>query len=96
MNDFNSHARQYNSDANRMYNNRPNPNDQGYYYGSPSSRRYDTPQNIYSQARRDHPGDAPPISVLNQAISVLNDRKNTGVGAYVSRGNLIAYYFMRN
>jgi hypothetical protein len=95
MADFNDHAKQYNGDADKMYNNRPQPDDQGYYYGTSANPYYDTPQNIYIQARIDHPEDAPPISVLNQAIRVLNDHKNTGVGAYVSRGNLIAYYLRR-
>jgi hypothetical protein len=93
MNNFNVFAQQHGGDADRMYNNRPNPDDQGYYYNS--SPYYDTPYNIYYQARQDHLDDKPPISVLNQAIRVLNDHKNTGVGAYVSRGNLIAYYFKR-
>jgi hypothetical protein len=93
MADFNDHARQYGSDAGRMYDNRPTPDEQGYYPSYYDS--YDTPQNIYNRARADYPSDAPPISVLNQAIRVLNDHRNTGVGAYVSRGNLIAYYFRR-
>jgi hypothetical protein len=93
MNDFNAFAQQYNEDADLMYTNRPKPYDQGYYYNY--SPYYDTPQNIYNQACQDHPSDAPPISALNQAIRVLNDHNNTGVGAYVSRGNLIAYYFKR-
>jgi hypothetical protein len=95
MRDYNAFASQQNGDAFRMYNNRPYPDDQGYYYGSPYNPVYGTPQDIYNQACRDFPQDKPPISVLNQAIRVLNDHKNTGVGAYVSRGNLIAYYFIR-
>jgi hypothetical protein len=95
MAEFNAYARQYNGDADAMYVHRPPLDDEGYYYGNPSYPRYDTPRNIYNQARRDHPEDAPPSSVLNQAIRVLNDHKNTGVGAYVSRGNLIAYYLKR-
>jgi hypothetical protein len=95
MGAFNTHAYQYNGDADRMYDHRPPPNDQGYYDGTYDSPVYNTPQNIYFEARIDHPEDAPPISVLNQAIRVLNDHRNTGVGAYVSRGNLIAYYLKR-
>jgi hypothetical protein len=95
MSDFNTFASQYGKDANRMYNNRPSPDDQGYYYGSPSNPVYATPENIYHQARQDHHDDAPPASVLNQAIRVLNDHKNTGVGAYPKPGYLIAYYFKR-
>jgi formylglycine-generating enzyme required for sulfatase activity len=95
MNNFNNFAQQNGGDADRMYTNRPNPDDQGYYYGYPSSPTYDTVQSIYYQACQDHSSDKPPKSVLNQAIRVLNDHKNTGVGAYVSRGNLIAYYFQR-
>ncbi|GHV75627.1 hypothetical protein AGMMS49942_04480 [Spirochaetia bacterium] len=95
MNDFNVFAQNYGRDADQMYRYHPFPNDQGYYYGSPSSPVYDTPENIFNQARLDHPSDAPSPSVLNQAISVLNNHRNTGVGAYVSRGNLIAYYFIR-
>jgi hypothetical protein len=92
MADFNTFAQQHSRNADMMYNNRPDLDDEGYY---PSSSGYDTPRNIYNQACADYPSDAPPISVLNQAIRVLNDHKNTGVGAYVSRGNLIAYYFRR-
>jgi hypothetical protein len=88
MGDFETHANRYGRDADRMYDNRPPPYDEGYY-------SYDTPQNIFDKARRDYPEDAPPFSVLNQAIRVLNDHRNTGVGAYVSRGNLIAYYLKR-
>jgi hypothetical protein len=95
MAEFNGYAQEHDRDADRMYDKRPQPDDEGYYHDSPDNPRYDTPQNIYSQARNDHREDAPPISVLNQAIRVLNDHRNTGVGAYVSRGNLIAYYFRR-
>jgi hypothetical protein len=95
MTDFNNHARQYNGDAYQMYIHRPSPDDQGYYYGSPYAPVYDTPKNIYDQARRDYPEDGPDYPVFNQAIRALNDGNSTGVGAYVSRGNLIAYYFLR-
>jgi hypothetical protein len=93
MAEFNGYAHEHDGDADSMYDNRPEPDDQGYYYNSPSvPASYDTPRNIYNQARKDYREDAPHISVLNQAIRVLNDHKNTGVGAYESRGNLIAYY----
>jgi hypothetical protein len=95
MADFNNHAWQYNNDAYQMYINRPFPDDQGYYYGSPYAPVYATPKNIYDQARRDYPEDGPDYPVFNQAIRALNNGNSTGVGAYVSRGNLIAYYFLR-
>ncbi|MDR2495186.1 MAG: hypothetical protein LBD24_08200 [Spirochaetaceae bacterium] len=88
MADFNLFASQHNRDADRMYDQRPSPNDQGNY-------DYDTSQNIYERACRDFPDDRPPPEVINQAVSMLNNHRNTGVGAYVSRGNLIAYYFRR-
>jgi hypothetical protein len=90
MTDFNDFAGQYNGDADLIYSHYRDP---GVYDEGGYSR--DTIQSIYSQACADFPSDAPPVSVLNQAIRVLNDHKNTGVGAYVSRGNLIAYYFRR-
>jgi hypothetical protein len=95
MNHFNSFAAQNNRDADMMYTSRPSPNDQGYYFGYPGSPSYENPEIIYGTACVDHPQDRPPIGVLNDAIRVLNNHRNTGVGAYVSRGNLIAYYFRR-
>ncbi|MDR2588252.1 MAG: hypothetical protein LBC67_02390, partial [Spirochaetales bacterium] len=95
MNHFNSFAAQYNRDADMMYAYHPNPNDQGYYFGYPGNPSYENPEIIYGTACVDHPADRPPIGVLNDAIRVLNNHRNTGVGAYVSRGNLIAYYFRR-
>jgi hypothetical protein len=95
MGDFTTYAAQHNGDADWMYSDRPQPNEEGYYYGNPGNPSYGTPYDIYMQARADYPQDAPPISVLNQAITILNDHKNTGVGAYVSHGDLIAYYLRR-
>jgi hypothetical protein len=95
MTDFNSFAAQHGRDADQMYPSRPSPDNQGYYFGYPSSPSYATPQEIYDTACQDHPQDRPPREVLNQAIMVLNNHRNTGVGAFESRGNLIAYYFRR-
>jgi len=100
MADFTAFASLHNNDADEMYyyRNTYPIYDQDYYYGSPYNPVYDTPKNIYDAACQDHPGDAPPVSTLNQAIRVLNNHRNTGVGAYenTSAGYLIAYYFRRN